>query len=121
MKAPAALSRSKKRPERKTQADQTTACTFAIITTDANELVAKIHDRMPLILAPSEYEGWLSDDPGPCGLMRAFPAKPMRMWAISARVNKPENDDPDIVRPLALEESVEQPDGLPGGCYVRKI
>ena len=29
--------------------------TFTIITTDANELVAEIHDRMPLILAPSDY------------------------------------------------------------------
>jgi putative SOS response-associated peptidase YedK len=35
--------------------------TFAIITTDANELVAEIHDRMPLILAPADYARWLSD------------------------------------------------------------
>jgi putative SOS response-associated peptidase YedK len=95
--------------------------TFAIITTDANALVANIHDRMPLILAPSDYGEWLSDHPDPRELMRPFPASPMRMWPVSTRVNKPENDDPDIVRPLALEESVEQPDGLPGGCYVRKI
>ena len=33
--------------------------TFAIITTDANELVAEIHDRMPLILAPTDYVRWL--------------------------------------------------------------
>jgi putative SOS response-associated peptidase YedK len=37
--------------------------TFAIITTDANELVAEIHDRMPLILAPADYTRWLSDEP----------------------------------------------------------
>ena len=37
--------------------------TFAIITTDANELVAEIHDRMPLILAPTDYVRWLSDEP----------------------------------------------------------
>ncbi len=37
--------------------------TFAIITTDANELVAEIHDRMPLILAPADYSRWLSDEP----------------------------------------------------------
>jgi tetratricopeptide (TPR) repeat protein len=36
--------------------------TFAIITTDANELVADIHDRMPRIITPSDYERWLSDD-----------------------------------------------------------
>ena len=68
--------------------------TFAIITTDANELVADIHDRMPLILAPGDYARWLSDEPDPRDLMRPFPAEPMRMWPISTRVNKPENDDP---------------------------
>jgi putative SOS response-associated peptidase YedK len=53
--------------------------TFAIITTDANELVAEIHDRMPLILAPIDYTCWLSDEPDPGDLMRPFPAEPMRM------------------------------------------
>jgi putative SOS response-associated peptidase YedK len=37
--------------------------TFAIITTDANELVADIHDRMPVILAPGDYARWLGDMP----------------------------------------------------------
>jgi len=50
--------------------------TFAIITTDANELVAEIHDRMPLILAPVDYTRWLSDEPDPGDLMRPFPAEP---------------------------------------------
>jgi putative SOS response-associated peptidase YedK len=31
---------------------------------------------------------------------RPFPAEPMRMWPISTRVNKPENDDPSIVEPI---------------------
>src|SRR6516225_1506143 len=69
--------------------------TFAIITTDANELVAEIHNRMPLILAPADYVRWLSEEPDPHDLMRPFPAEPMRMWPISTRVNKPENDDPN--------------------------
>ena len=63
---------------------------------------------MPLILAPSDYEEWLSDDPDPRELMRPFPASPMRMLPVSTRVNKPENDDPGIVEPLDLEESVAQ-------------
>jgi putative SOS response-associated peptidase YedK len=75
--------------------------TFAIITTDANELVAAIHDRMPLILRPTDHVRWLSDDPDPPELMRPFPARPMRMWPISTRVNKPENDDPSIIEPMA--------------------
>jgi putative SOS response-associated peptidase YedK len=76
--------------------------TFAIITTDANELVAEIHDRMPLILAPGDYFRWLSEEPDPDDLLRVFPAEPMRMWPISTRVNKPENDDPSILEPIEL-------------------
>jgi hypothetical protein len=76
--------------------------TFAVITTDANELVAGIHDRMPLILAPGDYTRWLGDEPDPRDLMRPFPTGPMRMWPISTRVNKPENDDPSIVEPVEL-------------------
>jgi putative SOS response-associated peptidase YedK len=74
--------------------------TFAIITTDANEMVAEIHDRMPLILGRGDYVRWLSDEPNPHDLMRPFPAEPMRMWPISTRVNKPENDDPSILEPV---------------------
>jgi putative SOS response-associated peptidase YedK len=74
--------------------------TFAVITTDANELVADIHDRMPLILAPEGYGRWLGDEPDPRDLMRPFPAGLMRMWPISTRVNKPENDDASIVEPV---------------------
>ena len=77
-----------------------------MITTEANELVDSIHNRMPLILAPSDYEEWLSDHPDPRELMRSFSADLMRMWPVSTRANKPENDDPGIVHPLELEWSV---------------
>ena len=76
--------------------------TFAIITTDANELVAEIHDRMPLIIAPGDYARWLGEEPDHGDLMRPFSADPMRMWPISTRVNKPEHDDPTIVEPIEL-------------------
>jgi len=39
--------------------------TFAVITTDANELVADIHDRMPVILTPGDYARWLGEEPDP--------------------------------------------------------
>ena len=48
--------------------------TFAVVTTEANEMVAEIHDRMPVILAPGDYARWLSDEPDPCDLMCPFPA-----------------------------------------------
>jgi putative SOS response-associated peptidase YedK len=66
------------------------------------ELVADIHDRMPVILAPDDYARWLGDEPDPRDLMRPFPAALMRMWPISTRVNKPANDDPSIVEPIEL-------------------
>ena len=65
-------------------------------------LVADIHDRMPVILAPGEYARWLGEEPDPRDLMRPFPADLMRMWPISTLVNKPENDDPSIVEPIEL-------------------
>ena len=76
--------------------------TFAVVTTEANEIVAEIHDRMPVILAPGDYARWVSDEPDPCDLMRPFAADLMRMWPISTRVNKPENDDRSIVEPIEL-------------------
>ncbi|MBV8242488.1 MAG: SOS response-associated peptidase [Hyphomicrobiales bacterium] len=74
--------------------------TFAIITTNANDLVAEIHDRMPVILAPADYARWLGEEDDPHDLMRSFPAPLMRMWPISPRVNKPENDDAAIIEPI---------------------
>jgi putative SOS response-associated peptidase YedK len=76
--------------------------TFAILTTDANQLVADIHDRMQVILAPADYQRWLGEEPDPRDLLRPFPAELMRMWPISTRVNKPDNDDPSIVEPIEL-------------------
>ena len=55
---------------------------------------------MPLIIARGDCERWLSDDPDPHDLMRPYPAEPMRMWPISTRVNKPENDDLSIIEPI---------------------
>src|SRR5262249_2964876 len=75
--------------------------TFAIITTDANELVSD-HDRMPVILSRYDYARWLGDEPDPRDLMRPFPAGLMRMWPISTRVNKPENDDQSILEPIEV-------------------
>jgi putative SOS response-associated peptidase YedK len=74
--------------------------TFALITVPSNELVEQIHDRMPAILRAEHYDRWLSDEPDPRELLQSFPAEHMRMWPISRRVNKPENDDPTILDPV---------------------
>ena len=76
--------------------------TFAVITTDASELVAENPRAHAAYPAPKDYTRWLGDDPDPRDLMRPYPAEPMRMWPISTRVNKPENDDPSIIDPVEL-------------------
>jgi putative SOS response-associated peptidase YedK len=76
--------------------------TFAVITTAANELMSTIHDRMPVIVAPENYDRWLSPlEPDPRDLLVPFPSELMTMWPIGTRVNKPQNDDPSILDPLS--------------------
>jgi putative SOS response-associated peptidase YedK len=85
--------------------------TFAIITCPANDLIRPIHQRMPVIVAPIQYDRWLSSlDPDPRDLLVPFPSEPMKMWPISTKVNKPENDDPSILWPMdeALNTGTKQ-------------
>jgi putative SOS response-associated peptidase YedK len=77
----------------------------ALIVTQANDLMAPIHDRMPVIIAPEDYAAWLDpavDDPMAIGTMLApFPAELMRAYPVSTRVNNVKNDGPDLVKALA--------------------
>ncbi|MDO3377202.1 SOS response-associated peptidase [Geoalkalibacter halelectricus] len=67
------------------------SCT--ILTTEANPLVANLHDRMPVILSPSEYDTWLDrevDDPGKLqSLFQPFPSDLLEMQPVSTDVNNP--------------------------------
>jgi hypothetical protein len=71
------------------------------VTTNANELVAPIHERMPLILEPENFEAWLF--PGePTAELRAAPkADELEAVPISNWVNSPSHDDPRCMEPLA--------------------
>ena len=73
------------------------SCT--IIVTDANELCAKIHDRMPVILPPEQYDAWLTCAAG-VEALRQYPAKLMRAYPVSTRVGSPKNDDASIIEPI---------------------
>jgi putative SOS response-associated peptidase YedK len=76
--------------------------TFCVMTTNANELVSDIHDRMPVIIPPQAYDRWLANiEPDPRDLLVAFPSDLMRLWPISNRVNKHENDDASLLEPVA--------------------
>ncbi len=72
---------------------------------------------MPVILAPGDYARWLGEEPDPCDGMRPFPADLMRMWPISTRVNKPENDDPSILEPIELATNVVWVAGRPRSAF----
>ena len=72
--------------------------TFCVITTDANELLADIHDRMPVILRAEAFDRWLSPiEPDPRDLLVPYPDELMTLWPISTRVNSVVNDDASIL------------------------
>lgn len=77
---------------------------FTILTTEPNELVAPIHDRMPVILEPEDYATWLDpsvDDRGSLeALLDAYPAGAMEAYPVSTAVNSPANDDPRCIARL---------------------
>ena len=69
--------------------------TFTVITTDPNELMEKIHDRMPVILKPADYQRWF--EPGdpqrpPIDLLKPFPAELMKSWKGGKDVGNVKND-----------------------------
>ncbi len=77
-----------------------TSC--AIITTGANELLARIHHRMPVIIGPEYVSQWLAEDPRTDHLkhlLEPFPASEMISHTVSHDVNDVKVDDPHLVEP----------------------
>jgi putative SOS response-associated peptidase YedK len=81
--------------------------TCAMITTTANEMMAEIHHRMPVILRAVDYDRWLGPGalPGPVleRLLAAYPADEMVARRVSKHVNNPRHDDPQCAAPLTVE------------------
>jgi len=77
---------------------------FTIVTTEANELVGELHDRMPAILHEADYEAWLNPrDRSQAeleALLAPYPAEEMRAHPVSPRVNNAKNDGPELNREL---------------------
>jgi putative SOS response-associated peptidase YedK len=78
---------------------------FAIVTTDPNELCAHLHDRMPVILKPDVWPLWLGEEaadvPQLKALLTPYPAEEMTCWPVSARVGNVRNNDPSLIEPMA--------------------
>jgi putative SOS response-associated peptidase YedK len=86
--------------------------TCSILTTTPNAVTSAIHDRMPVILHPDDYDLWL--DPGMndvqavSDLLKPYDARLMRCYPVSMRVNHVANDDDECSRPAELMHSQDQ-------------
>jgi putative SOS response-associated peptidase YedK len=89
--------------------DDSSITSCAIVTTTPNELLATIHDRMPVILSAEGQARWLNGDVTPAQLKELlipFPASEMKSFPVSPRVNHTEIDEAQLVEPF---EFIPQP------------
>ena len=72
---------------------------FSIITTDANELMAKVHNRMPVILHPKDYNRWLDreNERPPVDLLRPFESEAMASTPVNKLVGNVKNNGPEML------------------------
>ena len=78
------------------------SCT--ILTTEANELMRPIHERMPVILDSKNYEQWLDPETKKIELLQSFlqpyPSEEMTAYPVSTKVNSAKNDRPECIHPI---------------------
>jgi putative SOS response-associated peptidase YedK len=81
------------------------SCT--ILTTEPNDLLEPIHNRMPVILDPTQYDLWLDPDvqqPDKLRpLLHSYPSESMTFYPVNLRVNNPKHDDPLCLEQLPPE------------------
>ena len=74
--------------------------TFTIITTEANALIAQIHNRMPVILQEADEEDWLNPQlplEAAQAMLVPFPAELMTAYEVSSKVNSPAHNTPEVI------------------------
>ena len=78
---------------------------LTIITTTPNELCARLHNRMPVVLKPDAWPLWLGEEPSDPrqlkGLLGPYPSEEMTCWPVSVRVGNVKNNDPSLIEPIA--------------------
>lgn len=80
--------------------DGTRLETFTVITTDPNDVLEPLHDRMPVIIEPKDYDRWLEPADAnalPLDLLLPFPAERMKAWKVSSRVGNVRNDEEQLL------------------------
>lgn len=74
--------------------------TVCIVTTGPNEVMAPIHDRMPVIVAPQDRQAWLEAPADEIvHLVAPAPDAGLQAWPVSRRVNRTVDDDPGLIEP----------------------
>jgi putative SOS response-associated peptidase YedK len=76
--------------------------TFTIITTQSNKLLREVHDRMPVIIAPGDYQRWLTAPADPAKKLLVPYTSGMTIAPVSDRVNSVKNDDAELLRPIVI-------------------
>ena len=79
---------------------------FAIVTTEPNELCAQLHNRMPVVLAPDAWPTWLGEEPADQAHLKSllvpYLSDGMVAWPVSPLVGSVKNNDPSLIEPIAL-------------------
>lgn len=86
----------------------TRSCT--IITTEANDLMAPVHDRMPVIIGSENWNKWLGEEAGYDNELKAmlapFPAPRLTAWPVDQRVGNVKNDTADLIERAAVQAAL---------------
>jgi putative SOS response-associated peptidase YedK len=87
-----------------TSPDGNKISTCTVITTEPNELLKKIHNRMPVILTKKHFDLWLDrnvqDEQMVLPLLQPYAEKDMDMYEVSRAVNSPKNNSPELLKPV---------------------
>lgn len=83
--------------------------TCSILTTDANEVLSAVHDRMPVILHPDDYELWLADDASKQDLRKEllcpYPASEMTAHLVSVAINSPQSQGATLIEQMVVNSA----------------
>jgi putative SOS response-associated peptidase YedK len=82
--------------------------TFTVLTTNSNELIRPLHDRMPVIIAPAHYDLWLDPNVTDSALLnplfKPFPADEMECIPVNSFVNDAKNEGARCIAPPDVEK-----------------
>jgi putative SOS response-associated peptidase YedK len=83
---------------------------FTIITRAANEAIAPLHDRMPVMFSEASFNRWMNDDDPRSEMHKLVLGRPLdgplKIYPVSDLVNSPKTDDPRCIQPVRIERDM---------------